>query len=446
MESSRAFIERNLERYLDELGALCRFPSVAANSEAIEGCARYLVDALKRRGVAARLLPTSGNPVVVGEIGDGPRTLLLYNHYDVQPAEPLDAWDSPPFEPVRRNGMLVARGVIDDKGETVARFAALDALLERHRGGLPLRIVFLIEGEEEIGSPNLEQFLIANRDVLRAEGCIWEAGMVDGDGRPQIWLGVRGFLGVELRVRTLAHDGHSGWAHALPNAAWRLVRALSTLVDEDERIRIHGFYDDVRAPSAAQERLLAQMPPEDEHYRREYGVARLVAGREGLGLRRALFMPTCNISAISAGNVGSGKTIVPGEARVAIDFRLVPDQDPADLLGKLRAHLDRNGFQDVAIDAEQSLRAATVDPDDPFVALASAVAQETYGLPPMVAPIVGGSGPAAHVVNHLGVPFVSLGCSYPGGRKHAPNENIRLADFVQGATCIANVMERFAKA
>jgi acetylornithine deacetylase/succinyl-diaminopimelate desuccinylase-like protein len=441
----RAYIERNLERYVDELSALCRFPSVATNPAAIDDSARFLVDALQRRGVAARLVPTAGYPVVFGEIGAGTRTLLLYNHYDVQPAEPLGAWDSAPFEPVRRDGTLVARGAVDDKGETVARLAALDALLDRHPDGLPLRIVFLIEGEEESGSPNLEPFLAANRDLLRADACIWEAGMVDGEGRPQIWLGVRGFLGVELRVRTLAHDGHSGWAHALPNAAWRLIRALSTLVDDDdERIRIDGFYDDVRAPSSAQERLLAEMPPEEDHYRQEYGIGRLVAGREGLELRRALFLPTCNISAIDAGGIDTGKTIVPGEARVAIDFRLVPDQDPDDLMRKLRAHLDRHGFQDVAIDGQQSLRAATVDPDHPFVALASAVARESYGSAPLVAPIVGGSGPAAHVVNRLGVPFVSLGCSYPGARKHAPNENIRLADFVNGASCIANVMERFA--
>lgn len=443
---TREFIERNLERYVDELSALCRFPSVAGNAAGLEGSARFLVEALQRRGAVARLVPTAGSPVVLGEIGAGPRTMLLYNHYDVQPAEPLGAWDSAPFEPVRRDGTLVARGAIDDKGETVARLAALDALLDRHPNGLPLRIVFLIEGEEESGSPNLEPFLAENREALRADACIWEAGMVDGDGRPQIWLGVRGFLGVELRVRTLAHDGHSGWAHALPNAAWRLVRALSTLVDSDERICIDGFYDDVRAPSTAQERLLAEMPAEDEHYRREYGVGRLVAGREGLGLRRALFLPTCNISALGAGSIGSRTTIVPGEARAAIDFRLVPDQDPADLLRKLRSHLDRRGFQDVAITAEQSLRAATVDPDDPLVVLASAVARETYGTPPLVAPIVGGSGPAAHVVHHLGVPFVSLGCSYPGGRKHAPNENIRFADFVNGATCIANLMERFGSA
>lgn len=445
MESSRALIERNLERYIDDLSSLCRFPSVAANRVAIEGCAAFLVDALTRRGVKAQLVPTGGNPVVFGEIGDGPRTLLLYNHYDVQPAEPLAAWDSPPFEAARRNGTLVARGVIDDKGETVARFAALDALLERHRGGLPLRIVFLIEGEEEAGSGNLEPFLIEHRKRIRADACIWEAGMVDGEGRPQISLGVRGFLGVELRVRTLAHDGHSGWAHALPNAAWRLVRALSTLADDDAHIRVDGFYDDVRPPTPAQEELLAEMSPEDEHYRREYGVARLVAGREGLELRRSLFMPTCNVSALAAGDAGGDKTIIPAEARAVLDFRLVPDQVPSDLLCKLRAHFDRHGFDDLEIAAGSTLQPATVDPEDPFVRIAVSAAEETYGMTPLVAPIVGGSGPAALVAHHLGVPFVSLGCSYPGARKHAPNENIRLADFVLGATCIANVMERFAE-
>lgn len=436
---------KGLSVYAQELGELVRAKSVSASNDDLRPCAELVASLLEKRGFETRLLETRGRPVVWGERPGNSRRLLLYNHYDVQPIEPLSAWTTPPFEPSIRQGALFGRGAIDDKGEIVARLAAIDALIAAGIEMPTLR--FLIEGEEEIGSPNLRDCLKDNREVLAADGCIWEAGMIDGEMRPVLWLGLRGLVAVELVVRTLTHDAHSGWAHILPNAAWRLTEALATLRKSDGSIAINGFYDGVQQPSRAQIRLLEAMPAEDNDYRREYGVTRFVDGVEGLALRLAVFTPTCNIAGLQSGHIGSnGKTIVPSEARAKIDFRLVPDQDPQAVLRALRHHLDINGFDDVEIVGQDGQRAATIDPDDLFVRLAIKVATQCYGREPVVSPMVGGTGPAAHVREILDVPFVSLGCSYPGGRKHAPDEHIRFDDFERGASCIANLIAAFAVA
>ena len=440
------WIADRIDAYVAELTEFASIPSVSSQHRGITEAAAWIRDALKRRGVAAAIHPTAGHPVVVGSIGTGPRTVLMYNHYDVQPAEPFDAWTSPPFEPALRDGKLYARGVIDDKGEIVARLAALDSLRARYGDDLPIRLVFFVEGEEESGSPNLEPFILSHREMLAADACIWEAGMVDDQGRPNVWLGLRGLLGVELVVKTLEHDAHSGWAHALPNAAWRLHAALATLRDENGDVAIDDFCDDVVGPTPRQRELLAAMPDEEPAYRRQYGIARTPGDRHGMALREAIFAPTCNIAGIWSGHIGEGrKTVIPSVAHAVIDFRLVPDQDPERCLAALRAHLDKRGFQDVEIRTpEAGQRAACCDPDHPFVRVTIETLRDAYGTEPLVSPMVGGTGPAAHVVNHLGIPFASIGCSYPGARKHAPNENIRLDDFVRGATAIAAVLERYA--
>lgn len=435
-----------MDAYVAELSEFASIPSVSSQNRGIAEAATWVRDALKRRGVVAALHPTAGNPVVIGSIGSGPRTVLMYNHYDVQPADPADAWTSPPFEPTLRDGKLYGRGIIDDKGEIVARLAALDELQTRYGDALPLRLLFFIEGEEECSSPNLESFVLAHRDILAADACIWEAGMVDDLGRPNIWLGVRGILTVELVVRTLKHDAHSGWAHALPNAAWRLHDALATLRGKNGDVAIDAFCDDVRGPTARQRELLANMPDEELDHTREYGMTRTSGDRYGLALREAIFAPTCNIAGMWSGHIGEGsRTVIPSVAHAIIDFRLVPDQDPTRCLAALRAHLDKRGFEDVDIrNPEPGQRAACCDPDHDFVRITIDTLRDVYKSEPLVSPMAGGTGPAAHIVNHLGIPFVSIGCSYPGARKHAPDENIRIDDFVRGASAIARVLDRYA--
>jgi acetylornithine deacetylase/succinyl-diaminopimelate desuccinylase-like protein len=437
-------IERDVERSMEELSVLCAMRSVSVEATGLRECAEHVRGALAKRGFKAEVLETSGFPAVYGESGEGSHALLLYNHYDVQPVEPVEAWTSPPFSPQIRDGKLFARGATDDKGEIVARLAALDAL-RAVGGGLPCRVKFLIEGEEEIGSPNLEPFIARHAERLAADGCIWEAGGIDVMGRPVVALGMRGLLYVELRVRALDHDAHSGYAHVVPSAAWRLVRALQTLKDSDERVTIAGFYDDVRPPTAAQRRFLENLGVDWNVFAAAYGTASLL-GSSGAERATAVFNPTCNIAGLTSGHQGpGGKTIIPAQASCKIDFRLVPEQDPDDIARKLRRHLDAHGFDDIAIEVDSAQRAGVSDPDSPIARAAIDAAREVYGGEPAVHPIVGGTGPIDPFLRHLHVPVASIGCGYPGCRQHAPDEHLLIDNWIKGTKMIARTIARFAQ-
>ncbi len=270
---------------------------------------------------------------------------MFYNHYDVQPPEPLELWDSPPFAAEIRDGHLYARGVADNKGNLVARLAAVEAWLAV-RGELPLNVVFVAEGEEEIGSPNLGPFAEENIPKLRPDGCIWEAGYKDTKDRLEITLGAKGILAVDLRVRTLGRDLHSANAAVFRSPAWRLIWALDSLKGPDERILIPGFYDDVRPPDDRDRALLAAWDFDEAGQLAEFGADQYVLGLSGEALKeKYLFQPTCNVCGFHTGYGGPGvKTVLPAEALAKLDFRLVPDQDPWDILEKLRAHLDVGRF------------------------------------------------------------------------------------------------------
>jgi acetylornithine deacetylase/succinyl-diaminopimelate desuccinylase-like protein len=449
-EAVDRYIQEHVAESVGDLRRLARIPSVSAKGgTTMEDAAQFVAELLSGAGFGARLLPTDGGfPVVYADTGEsdaGPRngkTLICYNHYDVQPEEPVDLWQSPPFEPTEREGRLYARGVSDDKGQLVSRIAAMRAV-RAVTGGYPMRVKFLVEGEEEIGSIHLPAFVEAQRELLAADACVWESGGVNAEGTPTVQLGMRGILAVELRVRTLSRDAHSGQAHTLPNAAWRLVRALASLKDEHERILIAGWYDDVRGPSEAERQLLELMPSDEAVARELYGVREFVEGHTGLDYKAAVYTPTCNIAGIGAGWQGPGsKTVIPAFAVAKLDFRLVPDQSPLDLLTKLRRHLDTYGFADVeVVDTESSgERAATTPPDDPFVQLTARTAEEVYGRPAVLVPLVGGSGPMYAFRSVLGTPIVSLGTSDPYTSVHAPNESISLARFAQGIRHMARLL------
>lgn len=443
-----AHVHANLGRSLETLKRLCRQPSVAATGQGIRECAELVARILGEYGFQARLLDVPGGPPAVYAEIEGARsdrTLLLYNHYDVQPAEPLELWESPPFEPTERDGKLFARGVGDDKGEIASRLAALDAV-RAVRGKLPCRVKVIVEGEEEVGSPHLEPFVEAHRDQLAADACVWEAGGVNHQEQPFMYLGMRGILYVELSVKTALRDAHSGMGGSvLPNAAWRLTWALASLKGLDERIRIPGFYDRVVAPSERDLELLRQLPDNEESLKREYGVDRFVVGRTGLALKRdAIFEPTCTINGIGAGYQGEGaKTVLPCEARAKVDMRLVPDQDPREIAAQLRQYLDEQGFEDVDLRALSSEAPARVHPDDPWVRTVARAAERVYGQRPSITPMMGGSGPIAAFIHHLRVPVGTIGCGYPGSGAHAPNENLRLDLFEKGTRWMAHALDRW---
>jgi acetylornithine deacetylase/succinyl-diaminopimelate desuccinylase-like protein len=444
-----AYLEKNLEKSIDELSRLCAQPSISAQNLGLTECAELTASMLRQRGFQAEVMTTTGAPVVYAERkGRSDKTLLFYNHYDVQPPEPLELWDSPPFEPTLRDGKLYARGVSDDKGHITSRLFAIDAILDAE-GELPCNIKFVIEGEEETSSVSLAGYIKANRERLAADACVWEFGSVDHRGVPLQFLGLRGICYVELSVETASVDVHSGLGGSIfHNAAWRLVWALNSMKGPDEQIRIPGFYDNIVPPTKQDIELMDALPELNQEYRDRYGVKGFIKGLTGgVDLRvEEVFTPTCTICGLTSGYQGPGsKTVLPAKASAKVDFRLVPNQTPQQVLDGLRSHLDANGFEDVEITFLGGEPAARTDPSDPFVKLVVEAAAPVYGQPMQIVPMTGGSGPNHSFVHDLGLPVVTAGIGYPGSKGHAPNENIRLDLYLLGAKHIARIIKEFGR-
>lgn len=444
-----SYLDKNLDQSLAELSTYVAQPSISAQNIGLKECAQIVKEMLEKRGFKAEIMSTEGAPVVFAERkGKSDKTLLIYNHYDVQPPEPLDLWDSPPFEPQIRNGKMYGRGVSDDKSHLTSRLYAIDAILA-DKGELPCNIKFIIEGEEETASVHLHDFISKNLGKLKADACIWEFGGVDHRDKPMQYLGLRGICYVELSVTSLSTDVHSGLGGSiLPNAAWRLTWALNSLKGVDERIRIPGFYDDVIPPSDRDRELMDKLPDVAAEYKSRYGAKEFIKGlKGGTDLKmEEVFVPTCTICGLTSGYQGPGsKTVQPAFASAKVDFRLVPNQKPEDILKKLRAHLDAEGFSDVKINFLGGEPAARTNPDDPFVKIVVDTAEDVYDAKMEIVPMIGGSGPSYPFVHDLGLPVVTMGLGYPDTKAHAPNENIRLDLYLQHAKHMVRVIKEFAK-
>ena len=447
MKKIFAHIQAHSDEYLTRLKRACAQPSISAYDEGIDKMAALTANMLRGAGFEVTLVPTGGPPVVLGQLHSGSeRTLLFYNHYDVQPVDPLDEWTTPPFEPTERDGKLYARGASDNKGAIVSRACAIEAYLA-HRGALPVNIVWVIEGEEETGSRHLGQFVAQYEPLLRrAYGCVWEAGGKNARAQYEIALGCKGLLYVDLHAREAARDLHSALAAIVGNPAWRLVWALNTLKDPGERVLIPGFYDDVRPISPAQRQILAEWDYPEQDSRALFGLDEFLGGLSGDRLKEQLiFGPTCNVDGFHSGYGGPGtKTVLPCEASVKLDFRLVPDQDPVRILSLLRAHLDAEGFADVEISSDIGEHPSTGDPAHPFVRTAARTAERIYGHRPAITPMMGGTGPVHVLCGQFGMPVVTAGVGYAGSRVHAPDEHIYVADFIAGIQYIAALLEDLA--
>ena len=440
-------VRARTRQYVDELKAFIRQPSVSAQKIGIEETGEQVLARARRAGVAARVERVPGGPpTVIGETGSGKRTLLVYDHFDVQPPEPLDEWETPPFEPVERDGMLYGRGVSDNKGNLMARLQAIESY-RATIGELPLRVRVLFEGEEEIGSEHLARFVAAHADDLRADGCIWEAGYKDAAGRPTISLGLKGICYLDLKVRGAAKDAHSSIGTIVPNAAWRLVWALATLKDADDRITVDGLMDHVRAPTAADLEVLEALPYDEEEMRRIHGIRAFVRDLSGLELKRKhFFEPTCTICGLTSGYQGEGsKTVLPAVASAKVDFRLVPDLTPALVRRLVREHLDRRGFTDIELTPHHGEGPSRWPADSLAARAAVAACRDTYGVDPVVYPLMAGSGPMAQVSDELGIPTVGFGSGNARSANHAPNENIAIADYVDHIRAFGRFMHAFAE-
>lgn len=430
------FVDEHRDKYVHFLAEFCRIPSVSAKNLGIEKC----VDALREKMIELGLTVVEtkencGNPALIGKLeGDLVKNRIgFYNHYDVQPADPLELWNFPPFEPTISRGRIYARGVFDNKGSLIARFCAVDAMRNVFRK-VPIGLVFLCEGEEEIGSPNLPKIVKKNRGLLQADAFLWEGGGVDEKGRPILSLGFKGILTVELEAHGASSDTHSSWAPLIPNPAWRLVWALSSMKRADERIRIRGWYDDVRKSSHAESGLLGKIEFDEEAEKRRFGIKEYAGGLTGVESRKALsYGNTCNICGLNSGYSGPRiKTIVPSTAKVKLDFRLCEGQNPNKQFNILEKHLRSEGFSDVKITKIGGCEAARTSPSDPFVGFVEKKLLEVYGSKPVVLPISAGTSPMYVIKNWMGVPVVSAGgVGYPESNIHSPNENIRITDFIR---------------
>jgi acetylornithine deacetylase/succinyl-diaminopimelate desuccinylase-like protein len=442
-------IDAHKEQYLAELFPLLRQPSISATGQGMQACAELLARSMREVGLAAEILPTDGHPVVFGDtLQEAPFTLLIYGHYDVQPPEPLEKWDSPPFAPEIRDGRIYGRGSADNKGQFFTHLKAIEAV-RQVTGRIPLRVKLLLEGEEEIGSVHLSAFVQKHRELLRADLALGVDGNIHSSGRPEIALGMKGLLYTELMARGPRADLHCGKDPIVVNPAWRLVWALSTIKGPDNRILIDGFYDRVVPPSQEDLALLDKVPVNTDDLLGTFGVDGFLGGVTGTeALKRLVFEPTCSIDGLSGGYAGPGmKTIIPATATAKLCLRLVPNQTSDAVFDKLRAHLDRRGFRDVEL-----RKLGTFEPSRSVVApslmdqIVRAVVA-VYAQDPLIFPLfsTGGSGPDFVFTRDLEMPSVWVPCAqFKDKNIHAPNENITVEGFVNGIKVTAALIMTLA--
>ena len=444
------YLSANDERIHGELFDFLRIPSVSARSEHDADTARaadWVAASLRAAGLSATVHPTKGHPVVVGEWRGAPAgapTILVYGHYDVQPAEPLDLWTSPPFEPTVRDGRLFARGSVDDKGQLFLHIKALEAHL-KVRGRLPVNVIVLAEGEEEVGSEHLAPFIEANAAQLKCDGVVISDSAMFAPGLPSVLSSLRGLAYFQVDVQGPAQDLHSGsYGGAVVNPAMALARILATMHDAQGKIAIPGFYDSVREWPAHVREQMKGLPFDEEHFRAETGAPAL-GGEQGYTVLEQLWTrPTCEVNGLLSGYTGEGaKTVLPAKAMAKVSCRLVPDQDPADIEKKMAAHVAKVAPAGVTatvthLHGGKPWRAELGGPlfDAARRALAAAFGKE---------PVITGEGGSIPVVGDferiLGAPVLLVGFGLPGENAHAPDEWMSMDNFTTGMRAIATLWD-----
>jgi acetylornithine deacetylase/succinyl-diaminopimelate desuccinylase-like protein len=421
----------DLARIREELFEFLRIPSISARSEyreATRQAGQWVVDHMRGAGLDAALLDTPGHPVALGEwrgAGRDAPTLLIYGHYDVQPPEPLGLWTSPPFEPELRDGRIYARGAADDKGQLFLHLKTLELLLERW-GGLPVNVVVLAEGEEEVGSTHLLPFVREHRDRLACDAVIISDSQMFAPGQPSLLFSLRGLAYLELHLKGADTDMHSGsFGGAVPNAATELARILASLHDDQGRIAIDGFYDQVVEWDAETRQGIRSLPFDEEGFQKGVGV-RALRGEAGFStLERLWIRPTCEVNGLLSGYTGEGaKTVLPAEAMAKVSFRLVPDQDPSRVAELFRAHVERVAGEGMSVDVRDlhSGHPWRATPGGGFFDAARTALERAFG----AEPVLTGEGGSIPIVSdferELEASAILLGFALPGANMHAPDE------------------------
>lgn len=444
-----AYIDAHADEAIADLQKLVRQPSVSAQDIGLDDCALLVRDMMRADGLPAELHPLSaGPPVVFGTLPgsrEARKTMLCYAHYDVQPPEPIEAWThGGPWSGAIVDGVLYGRGATDNKSGLLAFTKAAKAFTAV-RGEVPVNLKFLFEGEEEIGSPNLGPWVEANPDLIAADGMHCLDGSLEvGLGVPDIDLGLKSVLFVELIACGASSDIHSLNFPLVPAPVWDLVRALNTILDDQRRILVEGWYDGIWQLDETDERQLIDKAARADFagMKKEWGIDAFALGRDGVdAIRARTYEPTANIQGLIAGYNGPGKkTIVPNEARARLDFRLIPNMKPKEAIAKLRAHLDRHGFGHIELTAFDNAEPPyKISVRESMAQAVIAAAQEVYGEPP----VVNGVSAEGTILKHVWIPCVLTGFANPGANLHAPDENIEIDKYILGIKYAAAIMAHF---
>ena len=442
-----AYIDDHEQAYIDRLIEYLKQPSISAHGTGIQEVADFLLNWLGDLGFTAALKQTAGWPLVLGRRTEDPAlpTVMIYGHYDVQPPDPLALWDSPPFEPTIRDGRLYARGVGDNKGQHTAHLFAIEALLAVN-GKLPCNVIVLLEGEEEVGSPHIADFITQHKDELDADLVIISDGPVEHDGRSTIEFGVRGVISFEMRAKGANQDLHSGnWGGVAPNPLWTLVHLLGTMKDDKGSILIDGFYDAVEPAGPLEHDALANLPVDLDAVKTELGLEKLDVPHDRPFFDRLSLWPTLTINGLHGGYGGPGsKTVLPCEAMAKCDIRLVADQTVDEVWAKVKAHVAKHA------PAVELIYQGGMDPsktplDSPFVAPIKQAMARAQGYEPLMRPAMGGSLPNYVFTKTLGLHTFVIPFANADESNHAPNENMELWRIKMGIRTGASLLSFFGQ-
>jgi len=446
MEFKR-IIDENRETYMAELFEVLRQESISAEDRGIRECVELVAGKLTNAGMdSVEIIETDRHPIIYGEyhVSDEAKTMLIYGHYDVQPPDPLEEWESPPFEPAIRDGRVYARGAGDNKGQIMAQILAVKTYIEEE-GSLPINLKFVIEGEEETGSPNLPAFVEKNREKLETDLVYTSDGPMLADGHPVVLLGVRGLLYVELIAEGSKFDNHSGnKGNIARNPAWELMDLLGTMKDDDGKVLIEGFYDDVLPPTEKELELIDRLPFDLEEVRENIGDENIEFTKEDY-YRALCFEPTFNIAGFTSGYGGEGaKTIIPAEAKVKMDMRLVMNQDPDEIFERLRRHVEKHA-PNVEVKKLGMMQPSRTSSELEFIEPMRKSAEISFGREAFIQPSLGGSLPDAVWTKILGVPSVVVPYANVDEANHSPNENLIVEHFYKGIETTCRVISEMGK-
>ncbi|MEY8749354.1 M20/M25/M40 family metallo-hydrolase [Alkalicoccobacillus gibsonii] len=447
LPSIDSYVSERKEQALDTLFKILRQESISTQNKGMRECASLMQDLMREIGMEPEVYETKGHPILYGELkSNNPeaKTILLYGHYDVQPPDPLDHWQSPPFEPTIRDGRIFARGAGDNKGQIVAQLLGVKAYLDCFET-LPVHLKFVIEGEEEMGSVHLPEFVEEHKDMLNSDLVYTADGSSHSSGQPLVLLGVRGMLSLEIEIEGAAFDNHSGnTGNIVPNPAWELVELLHTMRDSDGHVLVEGFYDHIRPATSEETKLLKDLPFNASEVGEKIGYPSL--SLDGQSYHHKLTMePTFNIFGMKSGYLDQGvKTITPSKASVKIDTRLVVDQDPADVFSKIEAHV-KSHHPTATVRFLGSMNPSRTPVDTHIVQQAIAGIKEAFNQQPLIQPSLGGSLPDYVWTNILKAPSMLMPYANFDQRNHSPNENITLDHFFNGIRCTAHVIHGLGK-